>query len=469
MAYLQPQDEEDQQQQAPAQPLAPGAGSGGGGMIGGGGSKGGGFVPQQQTPQQQQGTSFTNLKGWLDAGQGRDQTITNTGQSLLGKEKSAFDEAAKPVEDADYHAKTLTVDEAKAGLSKPGDLGVLRSALRNDYDGPREINYNGQEGLGKLGQLGSASGAAGMLGGGTAGYGGGRRRMDEVLFSSDAASQNAMKGVTGDTQAFKDQALARGKAAQAKVAGFDKSAQDANTANVATLRGVGDQTLAGIDQRIDDLKAKEAKTKASAPHAFDGSTPGQSWVNGSGFNRQNVTTDDEVGLLANLRSLIDDPKYNLTKNGQYNEGFWNRDPTSVSEDRTERPDPWGGVHWDPNSTSTQWDGALMGGNTSQEIADRMKTPGRWVNAAGEVVDSPAQYSEQWDAYIYPDGTMVPAGLKTNAGENFFVANNMDTQQQLDYQKARLGVDPQTGKMFVKDKSTGVPWMQNLLSALKGGK
>jgi hypothetical protein len=162
MAYFLPDDDEGKgKAQQPAPTLAPGAVSTGvdGPTISGG------QPSKQQTPQQQQGSgTFTGLDKWLNAGAGRDKLVSDTGGSLLTTEKTKFDTAAKPLQDATFTPTTYD-DNQVAGILYGGTPNsfsgksapvvssdpdawkkTLEGALTQDYTGPTSVDYDPSQG-----------------------------------------------------------------------------------------------------------------------------------------------------------------------------------------------------------------------------------------------------------------------------------------------------------------------------------
>lgn len=87
-------------------------------------------VAPQKTAQQQRGTGFTNLSEWLNAGQGRDKAISDTGAQKLGNEKSAFGKAGGT-------AETGLADNPVINLQGDAGTALDRSAGINPLQGNR--------------------------------------------------------------------------------------------------------------------------------------------------------------------------------------------------------------------------------------------------------------------------------------------------------------------------------------------
>ena len=222
----------------------------------------------QQTPQQQQGTGFTNLKSWLDAGKGRDKSITEAGTDRINKEKGAFSAAAKPVEDASYTANNYwdgwTAGSAVSHAANGGGTADIERDLTQSYTGPKEIKYDpaAQKNLWDVNSLSSADTAGQVLGRDEMDkgqYSQGAQALDRVLFGADAESQKAIGGVKDASKAFGAEVASRSTALKDKVAGFEKAAADANAGNRAKLKDYGKSMSDKLDARV--LGAKEQQDK----------------------------------------------------------------------------------------------------------------------------------------------------------------------------------------------------------------
>lgn len=325
MAYVLPQldDEEQKQQQDAAAPKLGGTQSLG---VGTGGALG--QAPIQETPKSQnvtqRGTGFTNLQNWLDAGKGRDQNISSTGKTLLGGEKTAFNAAAKPLQDATYKAKTFDPATGNGAFDmygralKTGDTSELKGMLDNKYEGPRTIDYNpnARKGLWDVGSLTDAKTASNVLARPAmeAGrYGSGMQRLDQVLYGADAASRAAMDENTKGLEGFAGDVKKTTTDLGAKVEGFDKAAADANSANRDALNGVQDRMNRQLDQATEKAQQRDAQLQAAiaegksvdargnvrtlAPDEMVGN------ITGGGATRENIATTDQrrgLDLLADV-------------------------------------------------------------------------------------------------------------------------------------------------------------------------
>jgi hypothetical protein len=382
MAYLKPDDDQDQQQQQQGTtPLAPGNNQTGG-MVQGGMK--GALGPPQQTPQQASGSGqFTNLKSWLDAGQGRDQNISTTGNTLLSGEKDIYNKAAQPLRSATFTPTQLSDDQihndlfsttpehassdapqpfvpgggSGAGtggsdLAPANGMDELKNWLNPTYNGPRSVNYDiaGNKNLHALDALSATSTAGAQLAGDTP-YSAGARRLDNSVFGADAASQKAIadnkQGGTDFVKGATDEMTKLGQ----KVAGFDKVAADTAAKNKEKLKTIGDQIISGAQGKADADNAalQAAMDSKDSPWGMKqggwvGSTPGSA-------NVGNEITGSESNALQRLGQLIGG--YDVQKSDPFQAGHreYVDDPWAVAQDPAEAFTPGTAANDTANSTS----------------------------------------------------------------------------------------------------------------------
>jgi hypothetical protein len=327
-SYVLPKDEEEEQQQA-QQPAAPKLG---GSSMFAGGSSGGAPSQPTQTPKaqnaQMQGTGFTNLQRWLDAGSGRHQGIANTGSNLVNTEKDTFNKAAKPLEDATYGAKLINSDPSNGNQAHgvvgkaidTGDTSELEGFVSNKYEGPRTVEYDPtkQKNLWDAASLTNKNTAGSVLAKpqvDAGQYSQGMRRLDSVLFGADRASRDAMGGVKTGLETFGKESGEKIKGIGEKIAGFDRSAAEANEKNAADLRGVAGSMMDSINQRVAATQAQDAEVKRMTDAGYvwnptlkmwkkpeTGMMPGQ--VQGGNANASNIATERERRGLDMLNKVL---------------------------------------------------------------------------------------------------------------------------------------------------------------------
>lgn len=335
MAYVLPQDDEEEQQQQ-AEPAAPKLG---GTQTFGGASGNGGATPTE-TPKaqntQSKGSGFTNLSNWLDAGKGRDKSITNKSTGLLSTEKDTFGKALEPVKSADYKAKNVHM--GVGGSEAAGDLGFgtfkndfdkaaggdanaktsVTGMLNQKYDGPRDVNYDAtkQKNLWDTASLTSADTAGQVLARPQieAGqYGAGMQRLDSALFGADSASRGAMDTAKKDLTSFGDTVKTDTKAMMDKVAGFDAAAKSGNESTKAALEKIGANMSGAIDSRVAEARAKEEEARKALADGYiqtedgyrkagNGYSAGA--IAGGGATRDNIATAQERSGFDLLNELI---------------------------------------------------------------------------------------------------------------------------------------------------------------------
>lgn len=222
----------------------------------------------QQTPQQQQGSGFTNLSAWLNAGKGRDKSILDTGRQKIGEERLKHAGQAGGVENASYTANVwdnpgAEVDKAAAS----GDTSALESGLSQTSGLSADINYdpNAQKNMWDVNSLSSADTAGQVLGKDAMDrgeYGQGAQELDRILFGADSSSRAAID----ETKKYKDwfigDVASRGEAAKAKVAGFDKAAAEASAKNRERLTNYQSEMMKGVNERVEAAKKRQAETRA---------------------------------------------------------------------------------------------------------------------------------------------------------------------------------------------------------------
>lgn len=336
MAYVLPQDDEEQKQQQAQQQTTP--------MLGGaqsfGGASGNGGQAPAETPKSQnaqsKGSGFTNLSNWLDAGKGRDQSITSKSTGLLGTEKDTFNKALEPVKSADFKAKNVvdagTADPAKGNLginqfentfnsAAGGDANAkteVTGMLNQKYDGPRDVNYDAtkQKNLWDTASLTSADTAGQVLARPQieAGqYGAGMQRLDSALFGADSASRGAMDTAKKDLTSFGDTVKTDTKAMMDKVAGFDAAAKSGNESTKAALEKIGANMSGAIDSRVAEARAKEEEARKALADGYiqtedgyrkagNGYSAGA--ITGGGATRDNIATAQERSGFDLLNELI---------------------------------------------------------------------------------------------------------------------------------------------------------------------
>lgn len=357
MAYVK-QDEDDPTQQGAQPSVAAGNGSGGGFSSGGGGT---GYTQaarpsttNQETPQQQagSGTGFTNLSSWLDAGKGRDQNITDTGNSTLAGVASDFTKAFQPTYDGatSWHPETMTDGDAKSllGSAAGGDQGAfdkLGGWLNQSYSGPGPMSfdlsqntdstghrYSSNAGINKVDQLGNADTAGTALAGNQQ-YSAGDKRMDSILFGTDPASRDAMGSLNSATDTFTTNAGKAQDKVNEIVAGDTQGATDASAAARTQLEGIGGGLLQGLTDRVTAAN-KQSQNDQTNGVVRDPAT-GQTEKMPAGYkiadwegaapnsaNAGNMVTGTESKEFGALRRLLGDDKYNITQSGTpYKEGY----------------------------------------------------------------------------------------------------------------------------------------------------
>lgn len=222
----------------------------------------------QQTPQQQQGSGFTNLSAWLNAGKGRDKSILDTGRQKIGEERLKHAGQAGGVENASYNANVwddpgAEVDKAVAS----GDTSALEGGIAQTSGISADINYdpNAQKNMWDVNSLSSADTAGQVLGKDAMDrgeYGQGAQELDRILFGADSSSRAAID----ETKKYKDwfigDVASRGEAAKAKVAGFDKAAAEASAKNRERLTNYQSEMMKGVNERVEAAKKRQAETRA---------------------------------------------------------------------------------------------------------------------------------------------------------------------------------------------------------------
>lgn len=330
MAYFAPpkEDEENENAQQETPVLAPGATSSTGGFATGATVAG----QQQSAPgpgaQQKQGTGFTNLSSWLNAGKGRDKQVSSTGTNLLGAEQVKFDEAAKPLQAATFTPTTMEDAEvasligagsganapARGTAPPPSDdwQTKLSGLLEQDYTGPTSVDYDWTTGDSRDNLLGvdalSATDTTGAelakrQGAGVDGYTAGERRLDASMFGADAESQAAIAGNKAGGSKFMDSSTKTAGELAAKAQGFKDAAAGARTKTHDQLRSIADSTTATIRARADAENARLADLMAAgAPTGKKNAD----WVGARAgdANVGNMMNDTEASAFDKLRALI---------------------------------------------------------------------------------------------------------------------------------------------------------------------
>lgn len=340
MAYVPRDDEDEEQTQQP--------------MLGGGmptmsptGATSGAPVPQQK-PQQQRGTGFVNLQSWLDAGRGRDKSITSAGQNLIGQEQQAFNKAADPLRTADYKAKTVEdVNKGQgargtnydifgenlwdAANGNTGKKSEIKGMLEQDYQGPTSVDYDarGQKNLWDADALTSADTVGSVLGRKEAEagrYGAGMQALDRVLYGADAASRKASEQVGKDLGTFTGNVGTEKQKLADKAQGFKDVAAKAREGTRAELIRQGK----GMNEGLDSLVAQAQSDEASARNALQqgyvynpatgkmeklGGPLSAGQTTGGGATRENMVTDERKRGFDLLNELIGTPT--VQKSGAY--------------------------------------------------------------------------------------------------------------------------------------------------------
>ncbi len=334
MAYVLPRQDEEEQQQNQQTPLKLGGSS-----LAPAPSSSGTPQQQQQTQQSQnaqfRGTGFTNLQNYLDAGKGRHQNIAQTGQNLLGQEKTAFDTAANPLRTATYSAKTVA-DVNKTGgdvfgqnlwKAATGDQQAksdITGMLDQKYEGPRDVAYNphAQKNLWDTASLSSTNTIGNVLARPAieqGQYGAGMRRLDNLLYGADAASRQASTDVGKQLGDFTKTVSSEKEKLGEKVAGFDKAADEASAGTRAEIERQGQNWLADLDRDVAKKRDKEAKDRSAAEKGlvynpksgrYERLAPGQTIgeISGATATRENVASDTQRKGFDLLNELIGTPK-----------------------------------------------------------------------------------------------------------------------------------------------------------------
>lgn len=343
MGYVLPRDEDEEEQQQQGAPQLGGSQS----FAAAPGGKAAPITPQTPAAQnvQNKGSGFTNLTNWLDAGKGRDKTISDKSTQLLGAEKTNFAKAAEPVKSATYQAKTVDdvnkggmVDKFKNNVwdAAQGDAqkkAEIAGMTAQKYEGARDVNYdpNAQKNLWDVANLSNTSTVGNVLARPAieAGqYGAGMQRLDNVLFGADAASQAAIGGAKKGLTDFGAEVKTEKQALADKVAGFDKAAKDASEGTKKRLGEIGADWNDTINRRVTSAQEAEAKHRQAVADGYaqgaDGSWhkvgPGEvaGLTSGGGATRENLATDQERRGFDLLSELIGGEKIG-TATGKYEE------------------------------------------------------------------------------------------------------------------------------------------------------
>lgn len=301
---------------------------------------GGAPAQQQKTPQQQKGTGFVNLSSWLDAGKGRDKTISNAGATNKAKETENWTTASNTAKTGLAASQPVQVDsvtkqlDREAGILNDGVSGPsLSDVVNQSYKGPTSIDYTAGEGMTNLQNLSKASTAADTLAKPEveAGrYGAGLRSLDAVLFGADAESQKALAQNATDVTGLKDTATKGAADFEARV-GSTIDTMNKNATGVRDeLTKIGNDSLAAINKRATEENTNAIRDSQREDMVLDPSTgqyvavpEGQTlgeWEGSAAGSATagNVQTDDERKRFDALNKLMgfDAPK----AEGQYQAG-----------------------------------------------------------------------------------------------------------------------------------------------------
>jgi len=355
VAYFINDDEEDKKQEQ-STTLAPGAVSSGATPVpasGGGGS----LTPapqNQQTAQQKQGTGFTNLSSWLDAGKGRDKLVSDTGGGLLSTEKSTFDTAVKPLQDATFQTQSVDDKELTGLLSAPGDewKSKLGGLLSQDYTGPMSVDYDPGKGksfdnLKGLDALSSTDTTGAELAKRTAPtpiYNAGSRRLDNTLFGADSASQTAIgSNKTGATDFLTGAEKTSGELAK-KAQGFKEQAASARDATRGQLKTASDNILSNLDRQVqafnfgEDQKAMGKPTESAGVDEFGRPMKWTDYQAGNRATRENMISEQDASALSRLGELIGAPQIkrggDAAKKGEWSR-TWDDEQAPMLQDSSE--------------------------------------------------------------------------------------------------------------------------------------
>ncbi len=340
--------------------------------------------PQNQaTVQQKAGTGFTNLSSWLDAGKGRDKSISDAGGKGLADEATTFGTASTTAEtglknapdpltpqgstaavlyratghggiqpgtpaamtptDANGHYPgdedfdPTTYKRADAGGTShatmatgpdAGAMADLTAMTKQNYTGPGNIDYKEGQGFKSADMLSGADTAGSELAKDTVNegqYRGGLRALDQTLFGSDAASVNALSKNKTD-------AAAQRKTQGDAMTDFEKRATAKKDAVDAARTGVVNDLGDIQKSTIGDIKAGVTSTnnyqqwlqdhpdKAMTPLTKD-QVQGKWMAGASPAMASSVINSDQAGQLSALDNLLGTNKA-ITKGGAFQGGHY---------------------------------------------------------------------------------------------------------------------------------------------------
>lgn len=409
MAYTVPGVDDDEQQQGDTTPATPKLGTSSTPTPGLGTSPAPtNAAAPQQSPQQASGsgTGWTNLQDWLDAGQGRDKSISQTGQQTLQSEQQEYSKAATPVKNQVYDFKAQTGDVNS--LLNNGDEAGLKNLMTQDYKGPMGFNFNatGREGVHKAAALGSTE-TAGKALAGKQPYDPGVQTLDQILFGADRASRDASEKVDKDTNAFIDKTRADEKAIGEQAQKNVKAAADAREKTTADMRAAADRIRGDVQKRVDALNAGVRNDYANGivrdpttGHVVNlgkDKTRGE-WEAGIDATLGNQATEQDRAGLDMLSRLLGDESLAIASDpNKFYGGRWTTQ--AVAPELTVTP---------MEQVKLSAPGEATGGGTSH-------TSNAAISAGNPVVNlNPAQqitYQQQRDAGMTHEQAMLYASLK----------------------------------------------------------
>lgn len=300
-------------------------------------------TPKPQSAQEQSGTGFVNLKSWLDAGQGRDKSITAASDKALGGEREGLNKAVtdttaqvdqnKPVTlSTTTEAAATGGDAAKLALDREaaGTKTNLGDVLGQSYSGPTGLTWTAGSGVDDAKMLSSADTAGATLArGNQTGYGQGLRALDTALYGADPASVAAMGNTATGLKTLSDDADKADTDINTKATATAKSIDDTREAARSSLSGYRDDILKGVDARAAARNASltSAFNDTSAPPgmqlgAWNGATPGSA-------TRTNIAGQGERQQLSALDKFLgggDGTTYDTTSPGTFVDGGYARTP-----------------------------------------------------------------------------------------------------------------------------------------------
>lgn len=293
---------------------------------------GGSSAPIQPKPSRAQGTGFTNLGRYLDAGRGRDAAIGTESGKLIGNESKAFGQAYQGAYEGLNKVKPIELSGGVSGQfdnAKPGQGGPsISQVLGQEYNGPDSIGYVPGEDYGKAQALGDKSTISSVLVNdpkNKANYTGGMRSLDEALYGADPASVAASKKSVKDLGEFTKQANVLNNQFSSDVNSKKEQIQKIKDDTLGQIKDYNAQLASDIQARANAVNERDAAAYAnqSVP---EGSTLGQWSGSAPGTaNLSNQMTDEEQRRLSILSKYLgyNSPvksndyiqgKYDVTKN-----------------------------------------------------------------------------------------------------------------------------------------------------------